>query len=176
MAILRSGPGLGDSPGHVPGHPAPVGLRGARFATLAEADAVVAALDATVGPLDRLRCLHFNDSKVPLGANRDRHENLGQGTIGTTALDRLLGHPALQRLPAIMEVPGDGSGPASRVTWPWLAGSWPTGRRRRRIAGTATQAGSVGASVSPVTCARPPSQQPPLAQRRAGRQGPAPDT
>ena len=59
----------------------------------------------------RLRCLHLNDSKVDFGANRDRHENIGDGTIGADGLAALLGHPALQGLPAILEVPGEGDGP-----------------------------------------------------------------
>ena len=67
-------------------------------------------LDGAIG-LDRLRCLHVNDSKTPLGSNRDRHDNIGDGLIG----DRLtvfLGHPKLQGLPALLEVPGtDGHGP-----------------------------------------------------------------
>ena len=64
----------------------------------------------TVG-LDRLQCFHLNDSKVDFGANRDRHENIGDGTIGAKALAALLGHPDLQGLPAVLEVPGDGDGP-----------------------------------------------------------------
>jgi deoxyribonuclease-4 len=83
---------------------------GTSFATTEEADEVVAALDRIVG-LERLQCLHVNDSKVVLGANRDRHENLGEGTIGEEGLAALLGHPRLQGLPAILEVPGDGEGP-----------------------------------------------------------------
>jgi deoxyribonuclease-4 len=83
---------------------------GVPFGTVVAADAVVRTIEATVG-LDRLRCLHLNDSKVPFGANRDRHENIGEGTIGTKALGALLGHPALQGLPAILEVPGAGEGP-----------------------------------------------------------------
>jgi deoxyribonuclease IV len=83
---------------------------GVGFATVEEADEVVAAFDAMIG-LDRLRCLHLNDSKVPFGANRDRHENIGEGTIGEAGLGALLGHPALQGLAAILEVPGAGDGP-----------------------------------------------------------------
>jgi deoxyribonuclease-4 len=82
---------------------------GINFATVAEADAVVAELDAVVG-LDRVRCLHLNDSKVEFGANRDRHENIGHGTIGAAGLGAFISHPALVGLPAILEVPGDGSG------------------------------------------------------------------
>jgi deoxyribonuclease-4 len=83
---------------------------GIPFATVEEADDLIALVDSTVG-MDRLRCLHLNDSKVDFGANRDRHENIGDGTIGADGLASLLGHPALQGLPAILEVPGEGDGP-----------------------------------------------------------------
>jgi deoxyribonuclease IV len=67
-------------------------------------------VDARIG-LDRLRCLHVNDSKMPFGSNRDRHENVGKGEIGE-GLAVMLGHPALQHLPMLMETPGpDGHGP-----------------------------------------------------------------
>jgi deoxyribonuclease IV len=84
---------------------------GVDFRTVEQADRAVAALDATVG-LDRLACLHANDSKVALGAGLDRHENPGWGEIGADGFRSLLGHPALQHLPAVLEVPGaDGKGP-----------------------------------------------------------------
>jgi deoxyribonuclease-4 len=83
---------------------------GVAFGTIGEADTLMALVDETVG-LDRLRCLHLNDSKVAFGANKDRHENIGDGTIGTDGLAALLGHPDLQGLPAILEVPGVGDGP-----------------------------------------------------------------
>ena len=82
---------------------------GVDYGSVAKADQVLARFAAVVG-LDRLRCLHLNDSKVPLGANRDRHENIGAGTIGADALGALLSHPALVGVPAILEVPGDGHG------------------------------------------------------------------
>jgi deoxyribonuclease-4 len=86
---------------------------GESFGTLREADAVVAALDRHVG-LDRLRCVHLNDSKVPCGAKKDRHESLGEGWIGRRGFRALLGHPALQGLPAVLEVPGyQGRGPGA---------------------------------------------------------------
>jgi deoxyribonuclease IV len=83
---------------------------GVGFGTPDEAEGVVRALDATVGR-SALRCVHLNDSKVAMGANRDRHENIGEGTIGEKALACLIGHPSFQGLPAILEVPGDGAGP-----------------------------------------------------------------
>jgi deoxyribonuclease-4 len=58
-------------------------------------------LDARLG-LDRLRCLHVNDSKTPLGSNRDRHERVGLGLIGD-GLATFLGHPPFHSLPAIVE-------------------------------------------------------------------------
>jgi deoxyribonuclease-4 len=82
---------------------------GISYASVEEADQVVAHFDAVIG-LDRLKCLHLNDSKVELGANRDRHANVGEGTIGSLYLGLLLSHPALVDLPAILEVPGDGDG------------------------------------------------------------------
>jgi deoxyribonuclease-4 len=84
---------------------------GMSFATQTEADALVHHLDRTVG-LARLACVHVNDSKVDRGAGRDRHENVGRGTIGKAAFRALLGHPGLQGLPAVLEVPGtDDHGP-----------------------------------------------------------------
>jgi deoxyribonuclease-4 len=54
--------------------------------------------------------LHVNDSKAPLGSNRDRHENIPDGLMGDR-LGTFLGHPALQGLPALLETPGpDGHG------------------------------------------------------------------
>ena len=61
--------------------------------------------------LERLACLHLNDSKTELGGNKDRHANLGEGTIGADGLAPLLGHPKIRNLPLILEVPGDGDGP-----------------------------------------------------------------
>ena len=78
---------------------------GMSFETVAAADELVAEIDRTVG-LDRLACLHVNDSKVPRAAGLDRHENVGRGMIGRPAFRALLGHPRLQGLPAVLEVPG----------------------------------------------------------------------
>ena len=73
-------------------------------------DVAVADLDARIG-LDRLRCLHVNDTKAVLGSNLDRHESLGVGLMGD-GLRTFLTHPAFQELPAILETPGpDGHGP-----------------------------------------------------------------
>lgn len=68
--------------------------------------------------MDRLKLweglgvVHVNESKDALGSGRDRHENLGQGTIGTEALGEFLSDERFRDLPLILEVPGmGGSGP-----------------------------------------------------------------
>ena len=67
-------------------------------------------VDSTIG-LDRLRALHVNDASAPLGSNRDRHANIGEGVLGDK-LAVVLGHPAVRDLPAVLEVPGpDNHGP-----------------------------------------------------------------
>jgi len=71
---------------------------------------VLADLDSRIG-LDRLRALHVNDAAAPLGSNRDRHANVLEGELGER-LGAFLAHPAVQKLPAVMETPGpDGHGP-----------------------------------------------------------------
>jgi deoxyribonuclease IV len=72
--------------------------------------ALLKEVDGAIG-LDRLRALHVNDSKTPLGSNRDRHDNIGDGLMGE-GLGAFLAQPNVQRLPAILEVPGaDDRGP-----------------------------------------------------------------
>jgi deoxyribonuclease IV len=74
-------------------------------------DRVIDEFDRIVG-IQKLRCLHLNDSKTAFGSNRDRHENLGDGEIGEEGFRRILSHPALQELPIVLEVPGlAGEGP-----------------------------------------------------------------
>jgi deoxyribonuclease-4 len=67
--------------------------------------AVVDEFDRVVG-LDRLRSLHVNDSVTPLGSNRDRHVNLGDGEIGAEGIAAFLSEPRFEGLPAIFEGPG----------------------------------------------------------------------
>jgi deoxyribonuclease IV len=73
-------------------------------------DDLLTEVEARIG-LERLRALHVNDSATPLGSNRDRHANVGDGVMGEK-LGAFLAHPRLQGLPALLEVPGaDGHGP-----------------------------------------------------------------
>ncbi|HEY2373357.1 MAG TPA: deoxyribonuclease IV [Gaiellaceae bacterium] len=76
----------------------------------AQLDAALDELDASIG-LDRLRALHVNDSATPLGSNRDRHANIGEGILGEK-LGVFLGNQRLQGLPAVLETAGpDNKGP-----------------------------------------------------------------
>jgi deoxyribonuclease-4 len=73
-------------------------------------DALLDEVDDRIG-LERLRALHVNDAAAELGSNRDRHANIGEGVLGD-GLAVFMGNPRLQRLPAVLEVPGkDGKGP-----------------------------------------------------------------
>ena len=61
--------------------------------------------DQKIG-IDSLVCVHTNDSKTDLGSKKDRHENIGEGTIGKAGFRNILRQPLLQDKPFILEVPG----------------------------------------------------------------------
>ena len=70
-------------------------------------------LEAAVGP-GRLGSLHLNDSRTPLGSNRDRHANVGEGEMGLEGARIFLSEPRFERLPCVLETPGhDRSGPTA---------------------------------------------------------------
>jgi deoxyribonuclease IV len=56
--------------------------------------------------MDRVRCLHVNDSMTPLGSNRDRHAPLGEGELGKEGCAAFFSEPRFEGLPAIFEGPG----------------------------------------------------------------------
>lgn len=67
-------------------------------------DEVLEEFDRVVG-LDRLRAIHLNDSKNPMGSRKDRHEKIGLGSIGQEAFARIINHPALRKIPFYLETP-----------------------------------------------------------------------
>lgn len=69
-------------------------------------DGVLEQFDKIIG-LNRLRAIHLNDSMNPLGSHKDRHQKLGEGEIGLKALEQVINHPALCRLPFYLETPND---------------------------------------------------------------------
>ena len=78
----------------------------AGYDIVGDLDGVLEEFDRVVG-LDRLRAIHLNDSKNPIGAHKDRHEVIGGGHIGLDALAAVTAHPALRHLPFFLETPHD---------------------------------------------------------------------
>lgn len=82
--------------------------------TRAGMDALLDEISAKVG-LERLGSLHLNDSQTPLGANRDRHANVGEGELGRKGCTVFLSTPAFENLACVLETPGkDRSGPTKQ--------------------------------------------------------------
>ena len=77
-------------------------------------DGVLTAFDKVIG-LERLKAVHVNDSKNPLGAHKDRHEKIGEGTLGLEAIVRIMTHPALRDKPFYLETPNDLAGYAHEI-------------------------------------------------------------
>lgn len=67
-------------------------------------DGVLEEFDKIIG-LEKLKVIHVNDSKNPQGSHKDRHANIGFGTIGFDALNAIVHHPKLETLPKILETP-----------------------------------------------------------------------
>lgn len=77
-------------------------------------DGVLAEFDSIIG-LDRIHAIHFNDSKNPRGAHKDRHEKIGEGHIGIEALGAVITHPKLRHLPFYLETPNELDGYAKEI-------------------------------------------------------------
>ena len=75
---------------------------------------VLAEFDRVLG-LSRLRAIHLNDSKNPIGAHKDRHECIGRGELGLEALERVLRFAAARDLPVLLETPNDLTGYAAEI-------------------------------------------------------------
>jgi deoxyribonuclease-4 len=76
----------------------------AGYPVVEDFDGVLNEFDKIIG-IDRLKVLHINDSKNPIGARKDRHENIGFGHIGFKALNYVVHHPQLGDIPKILETP-----------------------------------------------------------------------
>ena len=77
-------------------------------------DGVLTQFDKVIG-LERLKAVHVNDSKNPLGAHKDRHEKIGEGTLGVDAIVHVMTHPALREKPFYLETPNDLAGYAHEI-------------------------------------------------------------
>ena len=67
-------------------------------------DGILTHFDKIIG-LDRLKVIHINDSKNPIGSHKDRHANIGQGTIGFDVLNEIVHLPELAHIPKMLETP-----------------------------------------------------------------------
>ena len=76
---------------------------------------MLADFDRIVG-LDRLKAIHLNDSKNPMGSHKDRHERIGEGHLGWDAMTRIVRHPVLRDLPFILETPNELPGYAEEIS------------------------------------------------------------
>lgn len=70
-------------------------------------DGVLDEFDRVIG-LERLRALHLNDSKNPLGSHKDRHERIGEGALGLGTFRSVVTNPRLEGLPMVLETPQTG--------------------------------------------------------------------
>ncbi len=72
-------------------------------------DGVLKEFDDIIG-LDRLKAIHLNDSKNPFASHKDRHETIGNGSLGIDAITRIINHPLLKEIPFFLETPNDIAG------------------------------------------------------------------
>jgi len=77
-------------------------------------DSVLAEFDRIMG-LDRLFAIHLNDSKNPLESHKDRHEKIGQGSLGLKVITNVINHPRLRHLPFFLETPNELDGYAEEI-------------------------------------------------------------
>lgn len=77
-------------------------------------EGVLAEFDRIVG-LNKLYAIHLNDSKNPFESHKDRHETIGNGSIGLEAMVKIINHPKLRHLPFLLETPNELEGYAKEI-------------------------------------------------------------
>lgn len=77
-------------------------------------DEVLEQFDQIIG-LDKLKAIHLNDSKNPFESHKDRHEKIGEGSIGIEAITRIINHDKLRELPFFLETPNEIPGYAHEI-------------------------------------------------------------
>ena len=86
----------------------------AGYDIVSDLDGVLTEFDRVVG-LGRLRAVHLNNSKNPLGSHKDRHARIVDGVMPLEAIARIINHPALRELPFILETPNENEGYAEEI-------------------------------------------------------------
>lgn len=77
-------------------------------------DGVLNKFDTVIG-LDKLKAIHLNDDKNSFGSHKDRHEKIGEGSIGIEAFEKIINHPKLRNLPFYLETPNELDGYAKEI-------------------------------------------------------------
>lgn len=77
-------------------------------------DAVLEEFDKIIG-LDRLHAIHLNDSMNPVGSHKDRHQKIGEGTLGIETIKAVINHSKLRDLPFFLETPNELDGYAKEI-------------------------------------------------------------
>ena len=86
----------------------------AGYDLVGQLDQVLEEFDRMIG-LERLKAIHMNDSKNPFASHKDRHEKIGEGSIGLEAFERMVNHPKLQGIPIYLETPNELEGYAREI-------------------------------------------------------------
>lgn len=77
-------------------------------------DGVLKELDKIIG-LDKLKAIHLNDSMNVLGEHKDRHQKIGEGTLGIKTFEKVINHSELRELPFLLETPNELDGYAKEI-------------------------------------------------------------
>jgi deoxyribonuclease-4 len=91
-------------------------LYSAGYDVVNKLDGVIGDIDKVIG-LDRLKAVHLNDSKMEFASNKDRHEVLGEGTLGKDAIVRIINHPQLRNLVFNLETPNELDGYKNEIVF-----------------------------------------------------------
>ena len=75
---------------------------------------VLEEFDKVIG-LNRLKAIHLNDSMNPPGSHKDRHQKIGEGTLGIETFEKIINHPSLRELPFFLETPNELEGYAKEI-------------------------------------------------------------
>ena len=86
----------------------------AGYDIVGDLDGVLDEFDSVIG-LDRLKAIHLNDSKNQIASHKDRHEKIGEGTIGLDAIEKIINNERLKHLPFFLETPNDIDGYAREI-------------------------------------------------------------
>ena len=86
----------------------------AGYDIVGDLDGVLQKFDDVIG-LSRLRAIHLNDSKNPFSSHKDRHEKIGEGSLGLSAFEAIINHPKLRELPFYLETPNELDGYAREI-------------------------------------------------------------